>query len=182
MHEIIATAYFLLPAAIANGSPMLASRTPFLREILVVPLDGGLRFLGKPIWGENKTLRGALVMIGVAFLAVFIQKHLLNTWLDTYAIIDYDSSRIFLYGFIFGFGALAGDLLGSFCKRRLGFKPGQWFPYIDQVDWVAGVFVLLLLFSFLPPFEIIILAFTVIPFLTLAGSCVAVKLGIKSSI
>jgi CDP-2,3-bis-(O-geranylgeranyl)-sn-glycerol synthase len=39
---------------------------------------------------------------------------------------------------LLGFGALAGDSIKSFFKRRVGVKPGKrWFPF-DQIDFVIG--------------------------------------------
>ncbi|OGC92463.1 hypothetical protein A2899_02445 [Candidatus Amesbacteria bacterium RIFCSPLOWO2_01_FULL_49_25] len=45
-------------------------------------------------------------------------------------------------GALSGFGALMGDLVKSFCKRRMGIAPGKsWFPW-DQIDWVVGTMVM----------------------------------------
>ncbi len=41
-------------------------------------------------------------------------------------------------------GANFGDLLGSFIKRRISFKPGRSFPVMDQY----GFFIFALLFAF----------------------------------
>ncbi len=40
------------------------------------------------------------------------------------------------------FGALLGDVLGSFLKRRLGMEKGRRAPVLDQYDFVLGAFVL----------------------------------------
>ncbi len=40
------------------------------------------------------------------------------------------------------FGALLGDLLGSFIKRRLGIERGRKAPVLDQYDFVLGAFLL----------------------------------------
>lgn len=43
-------------------------------------------------------------------------------------------------GLLLGFGALTGDLIKSFFKRRLGFERGKsWFPF-DQIDFILGAF------------------------------------------
>ena len=40
-----------------------------------------------------------------------------------------------------GFGAITGDLIKSFFKRRLDFKPGaRFFPW-DQLDFVIGALI-----------------------------------------
>ncbi|PLX25913.1 hypothetical protein C0580_00945, partial [Candidatus Parcubacteria bacterium] len=55
-----------------------------------------------------------------------------------YAIVDYNSINIWYLGFLMGFGALFGDLVRSFVKRRVGIAPGKaWFPW-DQIDFIIG--------------------------------------------
>ena len=39
---------------------------------------------------------------------------------------------------LIGLGALTGDLVKSFFKRRLGFEPGAKFVPFDQTDFVVG--------------------------------------------
>ena len=48
-----------------------------------------------------------------------------------------------LIGFLLGFGALLGDALGSFIKRRMGIGRGKPAPILDQIDFliVATCFV-----------------------------------------
>ena len=39
-----------------------------------------------------------------------------------------------------GIGALVGDLIGSFIKRRFKKERGAKFPLIDQLDFLVGAF------------------------------------------
>ncbi len=58
---------------------------------------------------------------------------------------------IFLFGFIVGFFALAGDAIESYVKRRTGRKRGApWFPF-DQLDFVVFGLIGMVLASFLLP-------------------------------
>ncbi|MFZ0750315.1 MAG: hypothetical protein WAM70_13210, partial [Pyrinomonadaceae bacterium] len=60
---------FLIVAFVLAGllqSLWLRSRAS---QVLAIPLDGGRTFRGRPILGENKTLRGFVVMIPAAALA-----------------------------------------------------------------------------------------------------------------
>ena len=60
---------FLIVAFVLAGllhSLWLRSR---VSQALAIPLDGGRTFRGVPIFGENKTLRGFVVMIPAAALA-----------------------------------------------------------------------------------------------------------------
>ena len=43
-----------------------------------------------------------------------------------------------------GSGALVGDLIKSFFKRRLGIEPGDRFIPFDQTDFVIGALVFIL--------------------------------------
>ena len=136
MHGFISIFWFLLPAGLANMAPIIFNRLP----LLATPVDFGRRWRGEPIFGPHKTYRGFLVAIILAIVAVYIQK-----WLaphtGSYNLVDYKTINLVLLGFLLGFGALAGDLLKSFAKRRVGRKSGQsWVPF-DQIDWVVGALI-----------------------------------------
>ena len=47
--------------------------------------------------------------------------------------------------FALSFGALVGDMVESFLKRRLGRRRGEPWPVADQIDFLLGA----LLFSFI---------------------------------
>lgn len=56
-------------------------------------------------------------------------------------IVDYGKINFILIGSLTGGGALVGDMVKSFIKRRLGKPPGKpWFPW-DQLDWIAGAII-----------------------------------------
>ena len=50
----------------------------------------------------------------------------------------FDYSNWLVFGFLMGFGALMGDLVKSFFKRRVGIEPGCKFVPFDQIDFVFG--------------------------------------------
>jgi CDP-2,3-bis-(O-geranylgeranyl)-sn-glycerol synthase len=78
-----------------------------------------------------------------ALIVLYIQKMLFIVYpsIASLALFDYSQVSIFLYAFIFGVGAITGDLVKSFFKRRLSIKPGApWFPF-DQLDFIVGVIV-----------------------------------------
>ena len=47
-----------------------------------------------------------------------------------------------MIGFLLGFGALLGDALGSFLKRRLGIERGKPAPIMDQLDFIIVALIL----------------------------------------
>ncbi|MFZ5798869.1 MAG: CDP-archaeol synthase [Desulfobulbus sp.] len=80
------------------------------------PLDGGLRWLdGRPFLGPHKTIRGVLAGLAGG-TAVY---GLLGVSWQTAAI----ASLL----------AMAGDLLSSFGKRRVGLASGSIVPILDQI-------------------------------------------------
>lgn len=120
---------FFLPAGIANMVPVFAARVPGLRN-WEWPMDGGRSWRGRRLLGDHKTWRGFAAGTASAVLAaVIISK------VDPFF---YQGASPVLIGFLLGAGALAGDAVKSFFKRRAGIPSGKaWFPF-DQVDYIAG--------------------------------------------
>ena len=104
----------LVLLTLANGAPVVAKKV--FGDRFSVPLDGGLAFFdGRPVLGKSKTVRG----IVVAIVATAAGAPLIGLDLATGAIV--------------AAAAMAGDLLSSFVKRRLDFKPSSQALGLDQV-------------------------------------------------
>ena len=130
---LIKLIWFFLPAIFANMSPNIFKSLPFLNY----PLDFNIKFYGKPLLGKNKTYRGFFFGILIAILTIIIQKNLYSHMIN-FSLVNYNEINIYLLGFLLGFGALFGDSLKSFLKRRFNIKPGKpWVPF-DQIDWFVG--------------------------------------------
>ena len=146
MNDYVAAILFFLPAGIANMSPVVANRIPWLNK-WSTPIDFGHKRGGQRILGDNKTWRG--IVVGTLFgglTAVVISK--LNA--NTVATV-----APFIVGSLLGFGALAGDALESYFKRLRGVKPGDsWFPF-DQLDYIVGALVLTYPFVQVPLWAIV---------------------------
>jgi CDP-diglyceride synthetase len=113
MH-IVTLGQILMLLALANGSPVVAKK--ILGARLSLPLDGGVAFPdGRPLFGKSKTIRGIVVALAAASAGA----PLLGLPLATGAIV--------------GGAAMAGDLLSSFIKRRLGFRPSSQALGLDQI-------------------------------------------------
>lgn len=126
---IIRAFWLFLPAGIANMAPVFFKKVPFLDK----PIS-------KKLFGEHKTYRGFFFGILLSIITIYLQK-LLYPWMADYSIIDYSSVNVLLPGFLLGFGALAGDLVKSYFKRKAGIEPGKaWIPF-DQLDWIAGALI-----------------------------------------
>ena len=123
--HLLRLAYFMLPAYCANMAP------PFVRF---------WRGWNPPIsrrWlGDHKTVVGFLAGVCAGVLATGMQR-LLDAPI---ALVDY--RRWLVLGLLFGGGAMLGDALKSFAKRRLRITPGaRWIPF-DQLDFVLGALIL----------------------------------------
>ncbi|MCA9376846.1 CDP-archaeol synthase [Candidatus Nomurabacteria bacterium] len=139
---LIALAIFF-PAAISNSSPIVASKLKIFR-FLDIPIDLRLTVRGKRIFGDHKTFRGYLVGI----VAGASTSYLLFDVAGFPQLIDSGySGSAFLFGAVLGFGALLGDSIESFFKRQVGVQPGSsWVPF-DQIDFLIGGCIVVLLFT-----------------------------------
>lgn len=126
--------YFMLPAYLANMAPVIVKDWC---KWMAVPVD-----FGNNIFGKNKTYRGLLFGVLFGIIVAYIQFLLYNYWgiFQSLSFVDY--SNWLLLGFLFGFGALFGDMVESFVKRRIGIESGQRFVPWDQLDFVIGSLVL----------------------------------------
>ena len=125
MLELIARiALYLIPLYITNSTALLFGGKR--------PLDCNRKLLGAPVFGKGKTLEGTLSGLAFGLLSVFLLAHFLpeyTAWLHP---------NYLLFGSLLCFGAVAGDLMGSFIKRRSGIQRGGRVFLLDQLDFVIG--------------------------------------------
>ena len=142
--DIFFAIWFLLPAALANSAPLVAAKIPWLKD-WQTPIDFDKKWRGHAIFGPHKTWRGLISGIVVATLVFWLQKIVTThyEWLRfTTEFVDYQNLSIILMGILFGVGALGGDAIKSFFKRRVNVKPGSPWPPFDQIDFILGSIVL----------------------------------------
>jgi CDP-2,3-bis-(O-geranylgeranyl)-sn-glycerol synthase len=138
--DILFALWFFLPAAFANGIPVLSMHLPWIKD-WKAPMDFGRSFRGKRIFGSHKTWRGFIAGVLTSTLTLWLQQLAVvhfgwAQWLTTQ--VDYTTLPILLMGPIFGAAALAGDAIESFFKRQRGTPPGHgWFPW-DQLDYILA--------------------------------------------
>lgn len=138
---ILGIVWFLGPAYLSNMTP------PFIAIVIGkrfdYPADFGLTWRGKRILGSHKTLRGFVGGIIAGILFGMLQQRLAGAaFVTSIALVDYAAVNGALLGALLGFGALLGDSVKSFFKRRVGIKPGgRWVPF-DQIDFIIGAFLL----------------------------------------
>lgn len=107
---IAETIYMYLPAYLANAAPVILGGGR--------PLDGGRTWLdGRPLLGDHKTIRGTISGLAVGILIGIAQQNPLK-------------------GTMLSIGAIGGDIIVSFIKRRIGLKPGALLPVADQMGFI----------------------------------------------
>jgi CDP-2,3-bis-(O-geranylgeranyl)-sn-glycerol synthase len=116
---------FMLPCYIANAAPVLVGGGA--RLDMGITLRNGMGLLGK-----TKTLQGFIGGIATGVIAAGI---LAMLWPG---LLFGNPERLFLAGVMLSVGALVGDAMGSFIKRRMEIKPGKQFNILDQMDFILG--------------------------------------------
>lgn len=168
----------MLPAYIANAMPVLSAHFKILPS-LNFAVDRGITLNNKRLFGKSKTVRGFVVGIGGAIMVTLMQYLLYkNNIFTEYSLIEYTITNSLLIGFLLGTGALTGDLIKSFIKRRIGIKSGQPWIIADQTDYVLGA----LLFAsllFVPPPNHIIVIIIISPLLALFANIISYITGMK---
>ncbi len=120
LNTVINALYFFLPAYIANFFAGFGSGKP---------LDFNLSMSdGRRVFGEGVTIKGFIIGIAAGTISPVIINIFQGSAL---------TNNIFL-GFLLSSGALIGDAVGSFIKRRMGMEQGESAPLLDQLDFVFG--------------------------------------------
>ena len=172
----VSTLYFILPAYFSNGSGLLFGGG--------LPLDFGKSDSKGNRWiGDGVTWKGLIAgtIVGTITGAIqgIIAPYIIQTfgqYITTPIITNVPEGIII--GFLLGFGALLGDAIGSFLKRRLGIGRGNPAPFLDQLDFIV---VALILVSFVVKLNllVIVLAIILTLFLHLLTNTCAYLLGLK---
>ena len=182
---ILQSLYFFVPGYFANMTPPIAK---WLKVAVALdkPIDGNKKYGdGRPVLGSHKTWRGLVLGIFVGAMFYLLQSNLyIFPFFKHLSLFDYRNPDYALFAFLLPFGAIFGDALFSFFKRRLDMKPGQNWMVFDQTDYVIGVFAVLIPFKTLfkvVPSNVWITLFVLTFFLHLATNLLSFKLKIKDT-
>jgi len=133
---VLQLAIIATPAYVANSIPVLVAK--ILRKR--TPIDMGKVFFdGKRILGDGKSIEGFVVGVIAGTVTFFPTKLVVDAFYSQYLRYIVISLPLF---FTTSFGALLGDLLGSFIKRRLGIPRGHPFPLVDQLSFIITALLL----------------------------------------
>lgn len=176
--------WFMFPAMTTGSFAVLLGSPP--------PIDGyrkdkkGVRLLGD---GKSWSGLGWGILGGVAVGTAMV---IIRSFAPTEAkdlLTDFTPGGPTLLGFLgpiiaLCFGAMMGDLLFSFLKRRKGLQRGARAPLVDQLDFVVGSWLFLL--AFYPDWTLhtftawqAIAILILIPGIHLLANVIAFKLGKK---
>jgi len=119
--------WLILPAYLANSSAVVLGGGR--------PVDGGRTWRGARLLGDGKTWRGLLSGVAIGVLAAVVMSVAVP---GTYG----DGAAAGAIVIALPLGALGGDMVASFLKRRLGKKSGESWPVADQLDFLFGALLL----------------------------------------
>jgi hypothetical protein len=148
MPDSHACALFLMATFVLAGCAQVAwLASPWSRRF-AVPLDGGLMFRGRRLFGANKTLRGLMVMVpatGAAF--VLVARWMGGDAPESVGLWPLSPPQYGLVGAWAGLGFMLGELPNSFVKRQLDIAPGEraagaaalWQFAVDRADSCLGM-------------------------------------------
>ena len=154
----------MLPTYFANMAP------PFVRF-----WRGWNRPIHRRALGDHKTVVGFGLGVTVGLVAAYLQAQLASV-----VPLLWDPQAWPAIGLASGMGALGGDAIKSFFKRRMGILPGaSWIP-ADQLDFTVGALIPLALLVPISASDVaFILAFTFVA--DIAVNHMSFYLGIRTS-
>jgi CDP-2,3-bis-(O-geranylgeranyl)-sn-glycerol synthase len=154
-YTIIVQAFWIvIPIYVANASAVIVGGG--------TPIDFGKTWNdGRRILGDGKTWRGLFAGTFLGMTAGFglavVASYLSTSEYYFLRLTNFEGFPVMIVIlFSLCFGALLGDVIESFFKRRIGKGRGQdWIPF-DQLDFIVGA----LLFSFLASELLYVVHFT----------------------
>jgi len=143
--DLLMLLVLVLPPYFANGAPVLLGGGP--------PVDfGRMLYDRRRVLGDGKTWRGLIGGIVAGTAAGFLIGLIVLG--SPYSI--YSSMSIYVRAaFIASCGAMFGDLLGSFVKRRSNMVPGKPYFLLDQLPFIIFALLFLMPFGLLPSLSLL---------------------------
>jgi len=174
MNVLIMAFWLMLPAYLPNNCAVLFGGG--------TPLDFGQPFQdGNRMLGDGKTFRGTIAGTVCGILIGLV----LNSVAPTFGLPTFGSGLNQLPVLLgLSLGAMLGDIVAAFFKRRMGLKRGAQLFIIDQLDFVIGSWMLTLILApawFLQNFTptIIIIVLIITPILHRITNIIGYRIGTK---
>jgi CDP-2,3-bis-(O-geranylgeranyl)-sn-glycerol synthase len=137
---ILQSLWIILPAYVANASALLIGGG--------TPIDFGKKLDdNKRILGDGKTWRGlfsgAFIGMTAGFGLSVSSKYIAQSEFAFIKLNDFTGFPLMIpLIFSICFGALCGDIIESFFKRRIGKERGEDWIIFDQLDFIIGALIL----------------------------------------
>jgi CDP-2,3-bis-(O-geranylgeranyl)-sn-glycerol synthase len=145
----LAEALFLIWAFVLAGVAQVSWFASRWSRPFAVPIDGGLTFRGKRVFGENKTLKGFVMMVPATALTFPLVAYSMSFGAPSAAgLWPLTPLGYAALGAWAGLGFMLGELPNSFVKRQLGIAPGEASPnrrkwtgqfMVDRLDSGIGM-------------------------------------------
>ncbi len=153
---------YAVPMYFANAAPIMLHGT--------VPLDFGKKLFGQRIFGDGKTILGTFSGILVGASA--------GTLIYFLVPLSQSINQYFTFIVFLSVGAMLGDIVKSFLKRRIGLERGSHWAVADQWDFILGGLILSSFVRF-PELEVILALLIITIFMHSATNIIAYKLKLK---
>ena len=183
--------WLALPVTLAGLTHVLAIARDVLPSLAAIRLDGGLELRGRPLFGANKTLRGAIVMIAatVVWTVVFDRLQRGLGLDDSIRFIARERLGSIGLGLVLGVAYILGELPNSFGKRQLDIAPGaaaggglrRLFWAVDQLDSAIAIVLVIGCFR-APPLGLVLTLLAVTLAVHPIVAALMVALGLKRRI
>ncbi|HRI69885.1 MAG TPA: CDP-archaeol synthase [Polyangium sp.] len=119
----LACAGFLIAGFVAGGVCQSIWFAHPLSKRFSWPVDAGATFRGRRLFGDNKTVRGFMIIVPATALAMVGLGQLAQHW--EWPIWPLTGKGFLLLGLTSALGLMLGELPNSFLKRQLGVEPGH---------------------------------------------------------
>jgi len=171
---VVVAFWAMLPAYVPNNAAVLFGGGR--------PIDAGRTWGGRRLLGDGKTWRGTVAGTATGVAAALVLTALAPAASDALGVPLPEFPLAAAVAL--SFGAMLGDILASFVKRRTGHDRGAAFPGLDQLDFVVVALVLAAVVApswFGDVFTLPVLAVAVVltPLLHVGTNVLAYQLGLK---
>lgn len=183
--------WLVMPVLLGGLVHVLVIKRRLWPALARVPLDGGRTWRGRRWLGENKTLRGVVVMVIATTIFALIEGELWRRfeWARSISPVNYAEVPPLRWGLLLGFGYVLGELPNSFLKRQLDIPPGGStrggrgviFWLADQLDSLIGVLVAIAM-VWVPPWPVVVTMVAVTLIVHPAVALLMYVLGLKTRI
>ena len=189
---LVLSALWLAAPVIAGGLlHVFAIRLNLLPSLAALPLDGGATCRGRRVFGDNKTVRGVVLMLLFTIVCALAQAWLIErfAWAQELTLPGMRVVPPWQWGALLGAGYILGELPNSFIKRQLEIAPGApgrgrsapFFWVLDQADSLIGT-VVAMAFVWTPPVAVLIALFAVTLVVHPMVAGIMVMLGLKNRV